>query len=150
MKKILPWQIQKGMTVIETLVVIGIFAITTSLALANFHGSQDRKTLEDAQATIYRALERQRNKALTGVGTTDHGIHIESNRIVTFSEDSYTGSGNEILLPLAVDTDQAGTDVIFDRISGTPTTAALLITLAHDNGGTAGVSVSVGGLISRE
>ena len=141
---------QKGITIIETLIVIGIFAITASLALANFHSSQDRKTLEDAQATIYRALERQRNKALTGVGTTDHGVHIEQNRIVTFSENSYTGNGNEILLPLAVGTNQAGTDVIFDRISGIPTTAAVLITLAHDNGNTAGVSVSAGGLISRE
>mgnify|MGYP001586529184 CR=1 FL=1 len=139
-----------GFTIIETLIVIGIFAIVASAALATFHSSQNRRELTDAQATIYRTLERQRNKALTGVDTTNHGVHIEPDRIITFSGDSYGGSGNEILLPLSTDTDQAGTDVVFKRISSIPTTAALLITITHDCVNSAGVSFNADGLIFRE
>ena len=134
---------------IEILVVIGIFGALASAALVSFHKSQDRRALEDAQATVYRTLERQRNKALTGSGLSNHGTRIEEHLIAAFEGDAYAGGGNEIFLPGAVSLDPAGIDIVFKRMSGETLAGTAVVTITHANGNSAQISVSADGLIDK-
>ncbi len=138
---------QKGFSLVETLIVVGLLSIIAVSALGAVRGVRARAALNDGQTLIVRALEEARNRAVTGAGTSDHGVHIEPGKIETFEGSVYVpGSGVESYLPAGVVTDQASAIVIFKRLVG-QSSANVTIMLSNISGATSTVAVTTDGAI---
>lgn len=143
-----------GFTLIEVLVAISILFIISAAAITMYHGLADIVALRDGTATVLHALEEGRNRAAVGVGEGDHGVYVEEDRITVFEGSDplnpVPGTERTIFLPSAVATDQTvGTAFIFSRLSGESSSAGT-ITLTHEDGETAAISVTYDGIISYE
>lgn len=141
---------KSAFSIIESLIVLGIFSSIALMALGTFRGERNDAEIKDATASVRNAFERARNEAATGKGYDNHGVHVEEQRVVLFEGSTYVpGVGKEILLPLSVSTDQASTTIVFDRIRATPS-ASTTITIHHISGATSTVTVSNDGTISSQ
>jgi len=139
---------KKGFSLVEMVIVISIFALVASSVFVMFNETRNQAVLEDAQASVINALEQARSRAATGVGTTDHGVCIKENKIITFEGNSCPESGNVEELPPFVSTDKyETTTIIFNRLSSESSTSTT-ITLDY-RGATATVSVTQEGVIEK-
>jgi len=134
----------KGFTLIEMLIVIAIIGIIAGIQLTSFGDSRQGAELESSQAVVLHALETARQRAVFGVGDTSHGVQVNPQEVILFEDDPLTGT----VFPLSPNTltDQSGTDIIFDRISG-DTPLGEIITITHDNGDSETVEVYQDGFI---
>lgn len=137
-----------GFSLIEIMIVISIIGIVSSLALINMGPARDQAALNNAQAAVAQALERARSRSATGAGEQSHGVHIETDRVTVFEGTSYTGAGQETLLPLSVSTNHNNLTIIFERITAQPDQTAD-ITLEHNNGATKNVQLTPEGKIIK-
>jgi hypothetical protein len=122
-------------------------------ATISFSKQKTKTLLDNGQASVFNALQKAQNQAVsgvTGVGNGKYGVHIESDKVVIFEGDSYLpGSGEEIGLPTPLFTDQNNLDIIFNRISGKPNFLGnKTIIISHPNGLTDKVEISDSGVIS--
>ena len=139
-----------GFSLIEIMVVIGIFAVIATIASLNLSEKKKRTILEQAQATVVQAFEEARSKAATGFGEENHGIYVEQTKITVFEGDSYAaGIGNEMPLPSSVLTDQTNMTVIFERISAEPDTDGTIV-ITHTNGETKTIILTEDGKIIKQ
>lgn len=134
-------------TLIEVLIVIAILGIVAAGASFMMNGTRNRVSLEGGQATVLNALERAKNRAATGYGTGNQGVHIENYKVVNFEGDFYAGIGEETPLT-GSQTDQSFTDIIFKRLSAT-SSADITITITNGSGETATISVATSGAIEK-
>lgn len=67
---------KNGFTLIEIMISISIFGIIIATSISALSNRKGILNLEDAQASIINALGQAQNRAVTGVGTTNHGVHI--------------------------------------------------------------------------
>jgi len=137
---------QKGFSLIESVVVTSIIAITAVGAFTAFFASRSRTALQEGQASMLHAFELARSRAATGYGTQDHGVHIAGDLVTLFEGDAYDGSGENTQLPFAVTTDQASATIVFKRLSAF-TSASGTIVLSHTNGVTSSIAVTKEGAI---
>jgi prepilin-type N-terminal cleavage/methylation domain-containing protein len=137
-----------GFTLIEVLVVIGIFAVLAGFAFASFSTSREHLALRDTHATVLFALEESKNNATTGVGTTPHGVYVEEGQVTLFAGEVYGGVGEVVAFPSEVKSNQVGTEIVFSRLAGT-SSEATTITLTNNKGETRDISVTYDGNISQ-
>ena len=141
---------RKGFSIIEVLISITLISIIGSAVLVMSKETKTRTLLQDSQAAILYSLEQARNKAASGVGEGDHGVRIESDKIITFEGSEYTeGTGKETSLPSPISTDQTGTNIIFDRLEAKPNTDKV-ITISHPDGKTKTLTITESGIIAEE
>jgi len=137
-----------GFTAIELLIVMAIFGVMVGVVAFDFGGKRNNALLENTQASLLSALEKVQNMALTGVVTGKQCVRIEEKKITLFKEEACSGSGEEINLPAPISTDQSGTDIIFDRISGKPNlTIDTIINLFNPDGQTKNITITPDGRI---
>jgi len=115
------------------LVVIAVIGVLASIQLASWGDSRQKAELESSQAVVFHALESAREKAVFGVSGTKHGVRINSDEVIVFEGDTFTGSGTVFPISPQTSTDHSGTDIIFNRISGDASSGET-ITITHDNG----------------
>jgi prepilin-type N-terminal cleavage/methylation domain-containing protein len=110
----------KGFSLVEMLVVIGISAICFAGATLSFNTQKTKALLDNGQASVFNALQKAQNQSQSGVGDSNHnyGVHIEPNKVVIFEDSYIPGSGDEIDLLSPLSTDQNNLDIVFKRISG--------------------------------
>ena len=137
----------KGFSLVETLTVISIMGICLAGATLNFSKQRTKALLDNGQASIFNALQKAQNQAISGVTGGKYGVHIEPGKVVIFEGNSYIpGSGEEIeLSPLT--TDQNNLDIIFNRISGKPSSGAI-INISHPSSLTEKIEITDSGVIS--
>ena len=136
----------KGFSLIETVMVVAVIGIVAYASLGSLRQARNRTLLGNAQATILHAFEGARSRAVTGVGTGDHGVHLEPDRIVAFEGSAYTGAGFETLLPLSIATDQVSSTIVFHRLSAR-SSASTTVVITSNAGSTSTVSVTYDGVI---
>jgi prepilin-type N-terminal cleavage/methylation domain-containing protein len=138
---------RKGFTLTELLIAFTILSLLIASSFGLYKKLKTRSEMNEAKMAVTRLLEMARNKAVTGVGTGDHGVHITSNAIVAFEGPGYVeGDGDETSLPVSVLTDHSSTTIIFSRLTAQPSTSTD-INLEHSTGATTSVSVSESGVI---
>lgn len=128
---------KKAFSLIETLAVISIFSVIALVLIFTINsGTKNKALLDKAQANLLHALELARSQASSGAGTTNHGVHIESDKIIVFEGNEYIeGDGREIIFPSSISTDQTGLTIIFERIKALPEIATdAVIILEHLSG----------------
>lgn len=141
-------QKKNAFTIIEILIVLSIFLVTSSSILAINRRTRAETALDSSQASVLNALEQARSRAASGFSKNDQGVRIEKRKIIIFEGSYVPGSGREIDLPRPVFTDQAGREIIFTRLSGKPSSAAT-ITIIHPEGKETKIEINEEGSISK-
>lgn len=136
----------RGFSLIESVVVVGIIALAATGVLGALRASQGRTQLAEGQASVLRAFELARSRAVTGLGSDDHGVHVAGDTLTIFEGETYTGGGQEIRLPAMVTTDQASTTIVYRRLSAGASSGAT-IEISHAGGATSSVVVTQEGAI---
>lgn len=113
---------KRGFTLIEALLVIGLLSLIAVLGIPFYQSFQTQSQLDSASLTILQALHTARIESLSGKNNTDHGVHIETHRIVSFIGSAYVPNDPQnfvVDLPNAITLSSAfGPDVIFARRTG--------------------------------
>jgi len=110
---------QRGFTLTEIAIVLALIGVLASYSIYTFRTSRALASLKDAKASLVLTLEDARSKAATGSGSSDHGVRINTNEIISFEGTDYAGRASEfkVALPNGVSSSQNNLDIIFERLS---------------------------------
>lgn len=107
-----------GFSLLESLIVMGIMGMIAVGAVGMLATSKGQGAVYESHAIVLHALERARSNAVAGIGTQNHGAFVQEESIVRFEGSAYAGTGEEISLIPATTTNHAGTEILFERLSG--------------------------------
>lgn len=118
----------KGMTLIEVLIVIVIIAIIASIVLVNLSSFKNEQVLKNTSQDVLSLLEKARQNTISSLNGTNYGVHFETDRAVLFTGPTYSASSesNEpvifseaVFIPTGgVNISGGGNDIIFERLTG--------------------------------
>lgn len=107
---------QKGTSVLELVVVIGIFSILFGFIAVNVLNIESKASIQSSLTTLVADIKQQQIKAMSleagdGTEAKDQGLYFSQNSYTLFAGSSYvaTGSGN-FVVPL-------GNNVVFSSVS---------------------------------
>jgi len=142
----------KGFTLIETLIVIAVLAIITTIGTLSFSNSKARKTVAIISNNIVFSLEEAKADAISGKGGVGHGIKFNSTSYVTFDGDTYNLSDTDNIThdlesgySLDITTTDPDDSVVFSRITG-DVNDEITITVGETNNPSNSKVISVGAL----
>jgi type II secretory pathway pseudopilin PulG len=118
---------QKGFTVVELLLTIGIFIVLTSIATVSLGKFERNASLSSEVNTIIPDVKEQQIKAMAGDGEgsgsiSDYGIHISSTSYTLFRGTYVAGSSSNFVVSLPANIQLSTTfpssELIFTKGSG--------------------------------
>lgn len=149
---------QKGLTLIELLIVIGILVLIGTVGIVSLSGYRSRQDLDLSARRIVNALRDAQQRAITQEAESQWGIRfqgVDSGKDLfhLFSGPSFTAATSTYDLPPTIEFADLGgnktLDVVFSKLTGLPTsTAEVKIRLAGDTSVTQTISVSSAGRVS--
>lgn len=119
-------QKSNGFTLIEILLVISLFAITSVILLVNITRPKGIADIQSTENLIYATVKEAQTLAMAG-STGDYGVHFEQDRFVLFEGSTYSpGDTNNLETTLNTNLtielislpSGGGGDVVFSQISG--------------------------------
>ena len=123
---------KKGFTLIEILVIIGIMVILVALAIPSYRFFQKESDLNNSAEEIINTLRLAQNKTLASEEASKYGVYFDAvstpNQYTLFKGENYASrdsSFDEIhklssfLEIYEISLAGGGSEVVFDRISGT-------------------------------
>lgn len=121
---------RRAFTIIEVIVVIGITALLAGLSLPISGSFLSRNELSSESVKITDSLRRARTQSMYGAQDSVWGVHFTSSDYTIFRGSSYNPAdsyNNTTSLPgvlsiSAITINGGGSDIIFDRVSGTTST----------------------------
>lgn len=124
----------KGLTLVEILVVITILALISVITYEALFSVKKKEVLEKEAARVSAVIERARSLTLSSSGDREYGVHVESNRVVTFRGNSYNSSDpnnkadtlNNAVTISNYSFTGGGDNVVFERLSGKTRNAGTL------------------------
>lgn len=118
----------KGISIIEVLVVISILSIISAIVVPRLSGFRNQQVLKNTTEDIVSLLNEARNNTISSKDSTNYGVHFESDKVVLFRGLSFDSStvNKEIKLDSSVtipeeggiNLQNGGGDIIFERITG--------------------------------
>lgn len=124
----------KGVTLIEVLIVVAIIVIISGLGL--FVGIDFYKTyaLNSERDIIVSILMKTRNKAANNFNESPHGVYIDSSGYAIFQGVSYASrnqSYDEFIKRTNAVSASGLQEMVFEQLTGSLTTAAGDVTLSN-------------------
>lgn len=118
----------KGISVIEILVVIAILAILISVVLPQFKTMRENEILKSTTSDVASLIDKARSESLSSVNSLEYGVHFEEDSVTIFQGMVYgAGTASNVVVPIdpsATITDislsPSGSNLYFDRLSGEP------------------------------
>jgi len=92
MKSPKPFSANRGFTLIEIMVVLGLVGVIAALSVAVSFNSLGRSSVHTERDTLVSLLWVARTKSLANVDQSAHGVHIEANTFTVFTGDTYSAS----------------------------------------------------------
>ncbi|KKQ03865.1 MAG: hypothetical protein US18_C0030G0004 [Parcubacteria group bacterium GW2011_GWB1_36_5] len=122
---------QKGITVVELLVVIAVLGIIFSVVLPQFSKIRENQVLKNGVEDLLSSINNARGKTLASLNSSEYGAHFESDKVIifkgiVFSDVDLNNETIGIITPASITNvtlnGVSGTsgDVYFNRLSGTP------------------------------
>ena len=117
-----------GFTLVEVLVVMGLFAVAAGLTYINFIRPQNTVSLDGAVKTLMADIKAQQTKAMAGdsgsaSSAQAHGIYVQSGQYTLFKGSTYSVADTDnfvVQAPTGVtfSTTLSGTQVVFTKGAG--------------------------------
>jgi len=119
----------KGISLIEILIVISIIGILSAVIFPNLSQFRDAQALKNTTLDVVSLLNKARQNTLSSLNSTNYSVHFESDRAILFVGSAYSSSNstNEpVVYSLAVTTPSSGginisgggSDINFERLTG--------------------------------
>ncbi len=150
-----------GFTLVEILVVMGLFAVAASLTYINFITPQNTVSLGGSVSTLVADLKSQQTKAMAGdsgsaSSAQAHGVYVQSGQYTLFKGSSYSAGDSEnytVTAPTGVtfSTTLTGTQVVFTKGSGDFTSFSIIhnaITVTSSSGSSKVITLNRYGAIT--
>ena len=144
-----------GFTLIEVLIVLGLFALIAGLILSSGLRTHSGFTVKDDEDLAIATLQKARSQSMHGicegsacVGALAHGVHVAPHALIIFQGSSFDASKstNESMPAQSVATGFAGGDILFAPLSGNVQATGTII--IFDSGSTTAIlTVGTGGQI---
>ena len=146
----------RGFTLIEILVVIGIFVVIAAMAVPVFGNWQNRAGLNSAEAEIRQLIRQARARSLAGLDGSAHGVYLSVDSgggAVLYEGNSYASRTRDydlvIELPATIylSTTLIGNEINFSQGLGEPNTYGTMTIANSASGETASIFVNELGVI---
>jgi len=118
----------KGISIIEVLVVISILSIISAIVVPRLSGFRNQQVLKNTTEDIVSLLNEARNNTISSKDSTNYGVHFESDKVVLFKGLSFESStsnkeiklDSSIVIPEdgGINLQNGGDDIVFERITG--------------------------------
>lgn len=132
----------KGITIIEILIVIAIIGIISSVVLLSLSSFRNEQALKNTTIDIVSILNKARQKTLSSVNSNNYSVHFESDRAVLFTGETYSAvdSTNEVIpfsqavsIPISGGLNIGGSsNVTFERLTGDTIGGTIIVRLISD------------------
>lgn len=126
----------RGVTLIEILIVIAIFAILSATVVTGFKHFSRKVSLDKVVADVRTILNEARTDSVSGYQNSGFGVRIASTTLTLFKGSSYSGSVDKTfetdypIFIYSVDLENGGTDVVFEKLTGRTTDSGIVV--IHD------------------
>jgi len=137
---VLVCQNQKGFTLLETMMVVGLTLILATISISALSTFGNRSNHREAAHIILGVFEDAHARTLASQDDSVYGVHLETSQAVLFKGDTYTvGDPSNETYPLPskasiTNINLGGSDdVVFERLSGSATpTGTVTVALMSD------------------
>lgn len=128
---------QRGFTLLEVLLVLGILGIMTGLAIPFYQSFMIASELDNVTQEISQALRNTQSQAMSSQGLSSYGVHFDINQFVIFYGDIYNplDIDNEIFeVANTVDISSNGSsEIVFSVGAGLPDTQPVISITSSNN-----------------
>ncbi|MFZ3015605.1 MAG: prepilin-type N-terminal cleavage/methylation domain-containing protein [Minisyncoccia bacterium] len=119
---------QKGITIVEILIVIAIIGIISVIVFPQFSKTKENQVFKNAVGDILSSLNKTHSQTLASLDSSEYGIHFQSDKIIIFKGTVYSGidPNNEIVNIISpanisnINLSGGGSEIYFNRLSGIP------------------------------
>ena len=121
---------RRGFTLIETLIVIGIFMLLASLGLFMAFDSFRSSSLRSERDMVVSLLGEARSDSMNNINQVPHGLGFDGTNYVEFEGADYTTGTNKEFIPVGSGTSISGvpsTGISFSQLAGTTTSVTLKV-----------------------
>ena len=124
------FQFDPGFTLIELMVVMGIFALMVGFASINLIRPQTQASLDTTVTTIVADLKEQQIKAMTGNGASSYSVRFNNSNYILFTGSSYPSPTDNFTINLDpnLQITPNPTTIVFAQRSGESNTTTLTVT----------------------
>lgn len=138
-------KINKGFTLMEILVVIGIFSVVLSMTFYFFSKLNEKEALEKDVASLTSFIRNARLLSVASKNASPFGVHLENDKVVLFEGNTYSAGGsNEKILMLSKEVymssyslNLGSPDIVFARLVGnTSNYGTITLSLKDDSAST--------------
>jgi len=133
----------KGISIIEILIVISIIVIISAIAIPNLSKFHNQQALQNTTEDVISLLNEARNSTISSKNSNTYGIHFQSDKVILFAGASFTSDpsnkqvdlDSSVTIPVAggINLNGGGSDIVFARITGDTTEyGTIIIRLVKD------------------
>lgn len=141
-----------GFSIIEILVVIGILGIIIAISVLGFENMYRSSALRAGGSELYSALTEAQTKTLASKDGTVYGVHVSSTTVTRFVGPTYTaGAASSTVYTFEGGVTATSTfftgggNIIFNRLTGTPTIAGTTTIHVRNSTGSATTTIYIYG-----
>lgn len=145
---------KQGFTLLEILLVVGLFAFLATVSLPVFTGLIERANLSSTLDLTQEALMRAQKYAQTQKNNSKWGVFIQEGQIVIFGGDAYntraTALDEIIVIPTSITlTSTSDNQVVFEQISGQLSSTSVRFIFQTPTQNSQSISITPDGAIKR-
>ena len=124
-----------GFTLVELMVVMGIFALMLGFTSINLIRPQTQANLDTTVTTLVSDLKQQQIRAMSGDGPSAYGVYLEPNRYTLFTGSIYSAGATD---NFSINMDggvtlSPTTQIVFAQRSGETSTTTITVTNTNSN-----------------
>lgn len=149
----------KGMNILELIVVISIIVLITTITIPNLSSFKKHQALKNTTADIISLINEARNSTISSKNSTTYGVHFTEDSAILFPGASFTDNpenkqidfDNTVMISedSGINLHGGGDDLVFERITGNTTNyGTIVVQLVSDGSKVRTISVSSIGIVS--